>query len=160
MDYSPPDSHLSIGFPRQEYRSGLPFPSPVESSWPRDQTCLLQCRWIMYPWATRETHLDYLLLLLLSHFSLVRLCATPQTAAHQAPQSFTRPQEILFREYSSSHSYTSLSLFFSKPVAQATTSLLWILQTYSASDWVTLVSNLPMSYGASGQLHPLQTLII
>ena len=31
------------------------------------------------------THL--LLLLLLSHFSSVRLCATPMTAAHQAPQS-------------------------------------------------------------------------
>ena len=28
-----------------------------------------------------------LLLLLLSHFSRVRLCATPQTAAHQAPPS-------------------------------------------------------------------------
>ena len=28
-----------------------------------------------------------LLLLLLSHFSRVRLCATPYTAAHQAPQS-------------------------------------------------------------------------
>ena len=28
-----------------------------------------------------------LLLLLLSHFSRVRLCVTPQTAAHQAPQS-------------------------------------------------------------------------
>ena len=28
-----------------------------------------------------------LLLLLLSRFSRVRLCATPQTAAHQAPQS-------------------------------------------------------------------------
>ena len=27
---------------------------------------------------------DLLLLLLLSHFSCVRLCATPQTAAHQA----------------------------------------------------------------------------
>ena len=27
------------------------------------------------------------LLLLLSHFSHVRLCATPQTAAHQAPPS-------------------------------------------------------------------------
>ena len=27
-----------------------------------------------------------MLLLLLSHFSPVRLCATPQTAAHQAPQ--------------------------------------------------------------------------
>ena len=29
----------------------------------------------------------FLLLLLLSHFSRVRLCATPQTAAHQAPPS-------------------------------------------------------------------------
>ena len=29
----------------------------------------------------------WLLLLLLSHFSRVRLCATPQTAAHQAPPS-------------------------------------------------------------------------
>ena len=29
--------------------------------------------------------LEHLLLLLLSHFSRVRLCATPQTAAHQAP---------------------------------------------------------------------------
>ena len=28
-----------------------------------------------------------MLLLLLSHFSHVRLCATPQTAAHQAPLS-------------------------------------------------------------------------
>ena len=28
-----------------------------------------------------------MLLLLLSHFSHVRLCVTPQTAAHQAPQS-------------------------------------------------------------------------
>ena len=31
--------------------------------------------------------LQLLLLLLLSHFSRVRLCATPQTAAHQAPPS-------------------------------------------------------------------------
>ena len=29
----------------------------------------------------------YINMLLLSHFSCVRLCATPQTAAHQAPQS-------------------------------------------------------------------------
>ena len=29
----------------------------------------------------------YTLLLLLSHFSRFRLCATPQTAAHQAPPS-------------------------------------------------------------------------
>ena len=31
--------------------------------------------------------LNSLLLLLLSHFSCVRLCATPETAAHQAPPS-------------------------------------------------------------------------
>ena len=29
---------LSMGFLRQEYWSGLPFPSPGESSWPRDWT--------------------------------------------------------------------------------------------------------------------------
>ena len=36
-----------------------------------------------------------LLLLLLSHFSRVRLCATPYTAAHQAPPSlgFSRQEE-------------------------------------------------------------------
>ena len=32
-----------------------------------------------------------LLLLLLSHFSPVRLCATPQTAAHQAPHLWDSP---------------------------------------------------------------------
>ena len=39
---------------------------------------------------TKFTHqlvINALLLLLLSHFSRVRLCATPRTAAHQAPPS-------------------------------------------------------------------------
>ena len=35
----------------------------------------------------RDTTLTTTLLLLLSHFSHVQLCATPQTAAHQAPPS-------------------------------------------------------------------------
>ena len=30
-----------MGFPRQEYWSQLPFPTPGESSQPRDQTCAL-----------------------------------------------------------------------------------------------------------------------
>ena len=34
---------------------------------------------------------DSMLLLLLSHFSRVRLCATPQMAAHQAPLSWDFP---------------------------------------------------------------------
>ena len=38
-----------------------------------------------------------LLLLLLSRFSRVRLCATPETAAHQAPPSlgFSRQEPML-----------------------------------------------------------------
>ena len=48
----------SMGFPKQEYWSGLLFPTPAPF-------CLL----------------------LLSHFSHVQLCATPQTSAHQAPPS-------------------------------------------------------------------------
>ena len=38
-----------------------------------------------YPWSRYRPLL--LLLLLLSHFSRVQLCATPETAAHQAPPS-------------------------------------------------------------------------
>jgi len=40
MDWSPP-ALLSMGFPRQEYRSGLPFPSPRYLPWRhRDGTCV------------------------------------------------------------------------------------------------------------------------
>ena len=35
----------------------------------------------------KEKHQYTMLLLLLSHCSCVRLCATPETAAHQAPHS-------------------------------------------------------------------------
>ena len=40
-----------------------------------------------YHSATREVPSSYMLLLLLSRFSRVRLCATPEMAAHQAPPS-------------------------------------------------------------------------
>ena len=46
---------LSMEFFRQEYWSGLPFPSSGESSWPRDRTWVSYvCRLILYHWATRE----------------------------------------------------------------------------------------------------------
>ena len=59
MDCSPPGSSvahqapLSMGLSRQEYWSGLPFPSLGESSWFRDWTWV-SCisRWILYHWAT------------------------------------------------------------------------------------------------------------
>ena len=45
----------SMGFYRQEYQSGLPFPSPGESSWPRNWTqvsCIAGRRFTL--WATIE----------------------------------------------------------------------------------------------------------
>ena len=48
---------LSMEFSRQEYWSGLPFPPPGESSWPRGWTCVscISCigKWILYPWAPK-----------------------------------------------------------------------------------------------------------
>ena len=50
---------LSMAFSRQEYWSGLPFPSPGGSSWPGDQT---QFSWIagrhFTLWATRDTRIS------------------------------------------------------------------------------------------------------
>ena len=49
---------------------------------------LLHCRQIFYQLNYQGSPISImLLLLLLSRFSRVRLCATPQTAAHQAPLS-------------------------------------------------------------------------
>ena len=49
---------LSMGFSRQEYWSGLPFPSPGIFLTQELNLCLphlLHCRQILYCWATRET---------------------------------------------------------------------------------------------------------
>ena len=44
-------------------------------------------RLLRVPWTVRRSFTGKLLLLLLSRFSRVRLCATPETTAHQAPPS-------------------------------------------------------------------------
>ena len=73
-----------MGFSRQEYWSGLPFPSPgdldpgIEPGSPALWADAL-------PSEPPGKSMLLLLLLLLSHFSRVRLCATPETAAHQVP---------------------------------------------------------------------------
>ena len=65
-------------FSRQEYWSGLPFPFPGDlpnlgiEPW----SPALQADSLLF---------EPLLLLLLSRFSCVRLCATPEMAAHEAP---------------------------------------------------------------------------
>ena len=47
---------LSIGFPRQEYWSGLPCPPPVDLLTQGLNPCLLLGRQILYHWAIWETH--------------------------------------------------------------------------------------------------------
>ena len=48
------EAPLSMGFPRQEYWSGLPFPSPGNLPNPRIKPMFLLDRWILYHWATWE----------------------------------------------------------------------------------------------------------
>ena len=46
---------LSMGFPRQEYWSGLSFSFSKGPSWPKNRTCVSSTgRQILYHWATRE----------------------------------------------------------------------------------------------------------
>ena len=45
---------LSLGFPRQKYWRGLPFPSPGIFLTQGSNPGLLNCRQILYFWATRE----------------------------------------------------------------------------------------------------------
>ena len=67
---------LFLEFSRQEYWSGLPFPSPAEIC---KVTQSKQCMNISY--------YDCYFYAMLSHFSRVRLCVTPEMAAHQTPPS-------------------------------------------------------------------------
>ena len=50
---------LSMGFSRQKYWSGLPFPSPGDLLDQGLNLCLLHCRQILYHWAIWETYLFY-----------------------------------------------------------------------------------------------------
>ena len=89
---------LSMGFFRQEYWSELPSPSPGDLPDPGIQPASLALQVDSLP-LSHQGSLEIsrklsevkvaplLLLLLLSHFSRVQLCATPETAAHQAPLS-------------------------------------------------------------------------
>ena len=78
---------LSMGFSRQEYWSGLPFPPPGKLPKSGIQTSTLVSPTLQADSLLLSHWGSLLLLLLLSHFSCVRLCATPETAAYQASPS-------------------------------------------------------------------------
>ena len=71
----------SLGFSRQEYRSGLPFPPPGNPPTQGSNSSLL---WLLH-WQVDSSPQSQLLLL--SHFSHVQPHVTPQMAAHLAPPS-------------------------------------------------------------------------
>ena len=97
-DGSPPGSSI-LGFSRQEYWSGLPFPSPMHARMLSCFTCVQLC---VTPWTAAHqiplsagfSRQEYWSVLpfpspmhacVLSRFSCVQLCVTPWTAAHQGP---------------------------------------------------------------------------
>ena len=74
---------LSMGILQTRILEWVAMPSSKGPSQLRDRTQVPHiANRFFTDWATREA-----LLLLLSHFSPVRFCGTPQTAAHQAPPS-------------------------------------------------------------------------
>ena len=94
-------------FPRWEYWSGLPFPSPGESFQPKDQIYLSFInRWILYYWATREaqshgywpqTQKFAIPSEKQNHLSSVTAwpLVTTWTAVHQASLSITNSRSLL-----------------------------------------------------------------
>ena len=100
MDYSPPGSsvHGILQARTLEWgASGEPFAPPGDLPDPGIKPGLLHCRQILYRLRHQgRCFRDLLLLrprlrLQLRRFSRVRLCATPETAAHQAPPSRDSP---------------------------------------------------------------------
>ena len=83
---------LSMGFSRQEYWSGVPLSSPGDLPNPGIKLRSPTLRADALP--SEPPGESLVVLLLLSRFSRVRLCATPWTAAHQAPpsQGFSRQE--------------------------------------------------------------------
>ena len=95
---------------------------------------------INFPWPCIN-YMVLLLLLLLSHFSHVWLCATPETAAHQAPPSL---------EFSRQEHWSGLPFPFSNAwkwkVKVKSLSRVWLL----ATPW-TAAYHAPLSMGFSRQ---------
>ena len=82
-DCSPSGSSL-YGISQARILDWVAISSSRGSSWPRTQGSRTVGR-LFTIWATREAL--YVYVLLLSRFSRVRLCATPQMATHRAPPS-------------------------------------------------------------------------
>ena len=78
---------LSMGLSRQEYWSGLPCPPPGDLPDPGIEPRPLTSPQVASGFFTTSVAWEAPSLTKLSRFSRVRLCETPEMAAHQAPPS-------------------------------------------------------------------------
>ena len=101
---------------------------PIQGSNPG----LLHCRWVLYCLSYQGSPLPTLLLLLLSRFSRVRLCATPQTVAHKAPSSlgFSRQEH-----WSGLPLVTGQILEYNQNLKQLSKDIPWIDSVYLCGYW-------------------------
>ena len=86
---------LSMGFPKQEYWNGLPFPSPGDLPDPQGSNLHL-LHWQVdslalshqgSPYVVSSSHNNITVIVIVKSLSRVRLFATPWTVAYQAPLS-------------------------------------------------------------------------
>jgi len=90
MYYSPPGSSVH-GIFQAGILEWVSIPFSRESSWPRDWPTSLMSPALTGGFLTSGTTWEAMLLLLLSRFSCVRLCATPWMAAHRLPHPWDSP---------------------------------------------------------------------
>ena len=107
---------LSMGFSRQEYCSGSPFPSPGESSWPRDRTQVSRIagrcftNWAMQeaPCHTKSYHL------LFSWRVLVMIPTAPSLGSWYGTNMFLCFMLVFITLYSLPTPQFSYLIFYSK----------------------------------------------
>ena len=87
MDCSPPGSSVH-GVNQARILDKVDISFSRRSSWPRIKPISCIGRRILCHWAIRKAQNRHMLCYtMLNHFSRVRLCVTPEMAAHQAPPS-------------------------------------------------------------------------
>ena len=101
MDRSP-QAPWSMGFSRHEYWSGLLFPSPGESSWPRDLTQVSHIVGKHFTiWATKEAPCQHVTRLDIDPREKLTFLEVPACAIPQSLERACSPHRVMFCLWSS-----------------------------------------------------------
>ena len=116
---------LSRGFPRQEYWSGLPFPSPGDLPNPHGSNPLLLGRWVLSHWATWEALSIWEALLIWWHGYIFKIFRVGCHAWNPSRSCSLYPKASLLAEFFPALSW---SVFVLKPWTG------WMRATYVMED--------------------------